>query len=112
MAADQEYIEYLLDLLEPIGRVESGRFFGGTGLTCDSVQFGMVMGTTLYFVVDDSTRPDYEAAGMSPFSYSTKKREVLVKRYYEVPVEILEDREALIDWAAESIEIARKKKKK
>ena len=47
MAADAEFIEYLLDLLDPIGGVESGCFFGGTGLTCDSVQFAMVMGTTL-----------------------------------------------------------------
>lgn len=112
MAADTEFIDYVLDLLDPIPDVASGRFFGGTGLTAAGTQFAMVMGGALYFVVNDQTRPKYEAAGMPPFSYATKKGRVNVKRYYQVPVDILETPPELIEWAEESIQIARKTKKK
>ena len=52
----QEYIDYVLELLEPINAISAGRFFGGQGVTCNNAQFAMMMGNRLFFVVDDSTR--------------------------------------------------------
>jgi DNA transformation protein len=49
--------------------------------------------------------------GSSCFSYRTRKGSVDVKKYYEVPGDLLEDRERLLDLARESIEIARRLKK-
>ena len=107
----QEYVDYVLELLEPIQKISSGRFFGGIGLKSDSVQFAMVMGNSLFFVVDDSTRPKYEALGMGCFWYNTKKKKVNVKKYYEVPGDLLEDNETLLKWAKEAIKIAQKLKR-
>jgi len=98
-------------MLEPIGPVRTTRFFGGVGVLSGTVQFAMVMGNSLYFVVDDSTRPKYEQAGMAPFSYMTKKGRVQVRRYYELPEEILTDPKLLQVWANESKRIAAKDKK-
>ena len=106
MSASAEYTEYVLELLEPIGRVHTSRFFGGIGLSLGSAQFAMIMGNSLYFAVDDSTRPKYEKAGMAPFSYLTKKGRIQVRRYLELPEEILTDPQALKLWADESIALA------
>lgn len=106
MSTSAEYTEYVLELLEPLGRVRTARFFGGVGLSVGAAQFAMIMGNSLYFVVDDSTRPKYEKAGMAPFSYLTKNGRVQVRRYFELPEEMLTDAQALKLWAAESIKLA------
>lgn len=110
MTASTEYTQYVLELLEPVLRVRTGRFFGGLGISSGTVQFGMIMDNSLYFVVDESTRPKYEAAGMKPFSYLTRKGRIQVRRYFELPEEVLNDPDALRVWARESIDVAAKDK--
>jgi len=111
-ANSQEYVEHVLEKLESMEALASGRFFGGTGISCRSVQFGMLMGNTLYFVVDEKTRPKYEAAGSSCFSYQTSKRKVFVHKYYEVPAEVFDDGKRFLECARESIRAAEKLNKK
>jgi len=60
------------------------------------------MGHSLYFRVDDVSRPVYEAHGMLPFSYATGRGRVLVKKYYGVPPDVLENHEVLLQWAREA----------
>ena len=91
MARLDEFTARVLDLLGPIGPVQTARFFGGTALKVHGHQFGMVMNGRLYFVVDDRTRPGYEQAGSKPFSYATKKARIDVSRYFEVPGDAQED---------------------
>ncbi len=103
----QEYVAFVLELLSPVRGVQSGRFFGGIGLSAaGGIQFAMVMGSTLYFVVDGDTRPRYEEMGSRCFWYTTKKGRVDVKKYYEVPAEFLEDSARLVVLAEESIQAA------
>lgn len=106
-----DYVEFVKEQLASIPGVESGRFFGGVGLSMGGVQFAMLMGNTLYFAVSDATRPHYEQMGSHCFWYTTKKGRVNVKKYYEVPGEILEDQDQLVLLAKESIQIARNAKK-
>lgn len=105
-----EYTEYVLELLEPIGPVRTGRFFGGVGISNGVAQFAMIMGNSLYFVVDEETRAKYEQAGMQPFSYETKKGRIQVRRYFELPEDILDDPDQLRVWAREAMHIAEKTK--
>lgn len=102
------YVDFVLEMLAPIGGVSSGRFFGGLGLTSDGVQFAMLMGDSLYFVVDDGLRSRLESEGSECFWYTTKKGRVNVKKYYEVPADYVEDQTQLLHLARESIQIARK----
>ena len=106
MSTSKEFIEFIMDLLEPVAAIEGGKFFGGYGIKNNATQFAMIMGNSLYFVVDDSTRHKYEKLSMKPFSYLTKNGIRLVKRYYEVPGDLFEDREMLLVWARESIAVA------
>jgi DNA transformation protein len=112
MSASPEFTEYVLELLEPLGAIESRRLFGGVGISSDAVQFAIIMGNTLYFVVDETTREKYVQAQREPFSYMTKKGQVYVKRYYEVPEDLFENHDELIKWAGESIAVAKKTSKK
>lgn len=111
MTASTEYTEYVLELLEPIGPVHTGRFFGGVGISKGSLQFAMIMGNGLYFAVDDDTRKKYEQAGMQPFSYMTKKGRVQVRKYFELPEDVLTDPEQLRLWTNEAMRVAGKTKK-
>jgi len=112
MAASAEYTAYVLELLSPVGPVAVSRFFGGVGLSRASVQFAMIMDNSLYFVVDDATRARYEAAGMQPFAYETKKGRVQVRRYFELPEDVLSDPDELRVWAQESLRVASKKERR
>ncbi len=106
-----EYKEYVLEFLEPLFPIRIGRFFGGVGISYGSVQFAMIMGNSLYFAVDDNSRKKYEQAGMQPFSYMTKKGQVQVRKYFELPEDVLTDHEQLQLWANEAIQVAHNTKK-
>jgi len=107
----EQFVDFVMEQLTPLRGVERSRLFGGIGLAMKGVQFAMIMDSTLYFVVDDTTRPKYEQMKSSCFSYETKKRRVDVKKYYAVPAELIEDQDQLIALATESIRIAGSVKK-
>lgn len=107
-----EYTDFVLEQLAPLGAVQSGRFFGGVGLTSEGTQFAMLMGHSLYLVVNETTRPQYEEMGGTCFWYKTRKGRVNVRKYYEVPAEILDDQDRLIALAQDSIRIAHQEKKR
>jgi len=110
MSASPEFTEYVRELFKPLGTLTDGKFFGGFAFKSGNKQFAMIMGNTLYFCVTDETRPKYEALGMAPFSYSTKKRKVNVKKYYSAPEDLFENSDKLIQWAKEAINSAYKYK--
>jgi DNA transformation protein len=80
--------------------------FGGVGLFQDGLMFGLIADDVLYFKVDDSNRGDYQKAGMGPFRPRKKSPAI---SYYQVPIDVLEDRETLAQWAHRSFAVARQK---
>lgn len=98
-----EYAEFIMDQLGGLRGVVAKRFFGGVALYADAVQFAMIMGSSLYFRVDDETRPKYERMGSTCFSFMKQDRRVDVRRYFLVPVELIEDQERFVPLAKESI---------
>lgn len=107
-----EYVDTILDKLDPIKAIRSGQFFGGQSISSNSVQFAMIMRDSLFFVVDNSTREKYTQLGTSCFWYTKKTGKVNVRKYHQVPTEILENNKQLLKWAKESITIATKLKAK
>ncbi len=107
MAVSESFLNYVRELLEPLGHLDEQRFFSGRAFRQDGVQFAMVMGGTLYFVVDEQTRLKYEDADSEPFSYNKKGGTVDVRKYYRVPDDVLDDVDAIVDWAVEAIHAAR-----
>jgi DNA transformation protein len=107
MPVSDEYMTYVIDQLDAVGPVQAGRMFGGAGLYLDGLFFALIADDVLYFKVDDSNRPDFETAGMGPFRPFPDKSYVM--QYYEVPVEVLENRDTLRDWAKKALLVAEKK---
>ena len=104
MSTSPPFVEHIRDLLSPIGALTDSKFFGGHAFRFRQTQFAMIMGSTLYFRVNDRTRQRYELAGSKPFSYSTKNGVVQVRKYYAVPGDLLEDQEDLLVWAKQAID--------
>jgi DNA transformation protein len=99
------YLQYVLEQLERLGRMSSRRMFGGVGLYCGDLFFGLIDDDTLYFKVNDDTRADYESRGMKPFRPYKDKPEVSMT-YYTVPVDVLDDPEEIVTWARRSVAVA------
>lgn len=99
-------------VLDQLSRVTPGirarSMFGGVGLYAGEHFFALVADDTLYFKVDASTRPDFEARGMGPFRPFGDAGGTM--QYYQVPEDLLEDPDALRPWVEKAVEIARKKK--
>lgn len=95
--------DYVLDQLQGMESVTPRAMFGGYGLYCGDVFFGILHQGRLYFKTNDQTRPAYVEVGMQPFSPSDKQT---LKNYYEVPPDVLEDGEQLVAWAASAARIA------
>ena len=107
MPVSDEYLTYVIDQLECLGPVRARRMFGGAGLYCEGLFFAIVADDVLYFKVDNSNRGEYEAAGMGPFKPFPDKSEFM--QYYEVPIDVLENRDALRDWAGKAVRVAERK---
>lgn len=97
MVVNSSYLEYLLDQLHWLGLVSSRRMFGGAGLFLDGLMFGLVIDNTLYLKADAETRALYEAVGCGPMCYERKGKTVALS-YYQLPEEVLDDRDQLVDW--------------
>jgi DNA transformation protein len=97
--ARDEFVVHVLDLLRDRAPVTARRMFGGHGLFRGAVMFGLITRETLYFKTDDGNRGDYEAAGMTPFSYTRPGRPAVVMSYHAVPPELLEGDDDLALWA-------------
>ena len=78
-------------VLEQLGRVTPGirarGMFGGVGIYAAELFFALLDDDTLYFKVDDVTRPQFESRGMTPFRPYGEEGEVM--GYYEVPAHVL-----------------------
>jgi DNA transformation protein len=97
---DASFKDFVLDQLDGMRPVEARRMFGGHGLYCGKVFFGIIFKGRLYFKTSQDTRPEYLKQGMGPFSPNPKQT---LKNYYEVPVDVVEDQDILKAWALKAV---------
>lgn len=107
MPVSPSYKAFVLEQLQVVGTVTAKAMFGGVGLYCHGLFFGLIDDDTLYLKVDDTTRPEFERVGSRPFSPYGGDAHVM--QYYELPADVLEDRTALRPWVEQAIEAARRK---
>jgi DNA transformation protein len=109
MTVTSEYLAYVVDQLGEFGTVSARRMFGGAGLYRDDLFFGLIADDILYLKVDESNRPDYEAAGMGPFRPFHSGKNYMMG-FYEVPADVLEEAEELARWASKACAVAQRKR--
>ncbi len=104
MSVTESYLAYVLEQLEYMGAITARKMFGGAGIYKDNIFFALIADDVLYFKANDTNRAEYETRGMEPFRpYGDDS---FVMSYYEVPEEILEDRDELHKWAGKAIQVA------
>ncbi len=99
MRADS-FKDFVLEQLDRLPAVSCKAMFGGHGLYQESTFFGIIHQGRFYLKTNAMTESAYAARGMQPFRPNGRQ---LLKHYYEVPVEILEDAEQLEAWASRAI---------
>jgi DNA transformation protein len=112
MAISDEFVDYVTDQLSGCADVSVRKMFGGAGLYCDGVMFGLIADDVAYLKVDDLNREDFVKAGSGPFNPYPDKGKSIVMSYYEIPVDVLENPELLGQWTQRSFIVAQRKKKK
>lgn len=91
--------DFILDQLTDLHHVTCRAMFGGYGLYQKATFFGIIHKGRLYFKVTATTVPNYKEHGMKPFRPNAKQT---LTSFYEVPIDVIEDVEALTQWAAEA----------
>jgi len=107
MSASKEFVEYVLDLLEPIPEISTSRMFGGVLLKVSGKQLGVLFGETVYFKVTDAKLQEkYKSEGSEQFTYvrKDKKDPVIIKNWWSVPAEAMDDSEKIVELAEEVLE--------
>ena len=106
--SDNDFIAYLHELLEPIGKVSARAMFGGHGVYVDAIIIGIVVEGRLYLKADALTEPQFVATGNAPFTYPSKNGPMTMG-YWSVPDEAMDSSEAMRPWAKLAMEAARRK---
>lgn len=108
MVASDAFGEFLREQLAPLGRVTMRRMFGKTGVFCDGLMFGMVAEETLYFRVDDQSRPSFkEVESFPPLSYEKNGRTIDLS-FLRAPERLIDEPDELVLWAEEALATARR----
>ncbi|MCB1307737.1 MAG: TfoX/Sxy family protein [Leptospiraceae bacterium] len=107
MAADDEFISYLYELLEPMGDVHIKSMFGGHGVYHRGLMFGLVADDVLYLKVDAQNQPEFEARGMGPFIYVAKNKSIRMS-YYQAPEECMDRSSEMEPWARSALAAAQR----
>jgi DNA transformation protein len=109
MAINQSQLDFIIDQLQGVGEFTHKRMFGGIGFFKDGIMFALLGNGIFNLRVDESNVEDYNAYGMKRFLATEEKKGL---PYYEVPVDILEDKDKLTEWALVAFEAAVRNKKK
>jgi DNA transformation protein len=104
-AKDTSFKDFVIDQLQALPDLECRSMFGGHGIYQDENFFAIVYQGKLYFKTDTKSAIPYRKVGMKPFRPNQKQT---LKNYYEVPVDVIEDRDRLIAWARESLRVAKR----
>ena len=91
---EDSFRNHVLDQLG--GGVDCRAMFGGHGLYRGAAFFGILFKGRFYLRTSPRTRKEFVDRGMKPFRPNARQT---LKSYYEVPPDVLENRDLLRRWA-------------
>lgn len=116
MTVNSSFRSNVLEQFTAIDGIATRSLFGGMGIYRRGVMFALVVDERLYFKVNAGNKPDFQQAGSVPFIYNRhdKKGEnkLVTMSYWEVPPQVMEDKELFFQWAIKAYEAAVKAKNK
>lgn len=109
MAASPEFTDFVQELFAPLGGVSIRRMFGGAGIYCRGLMFGLIADDTIYLKADGESKTAFEARGCGPFVYDGKNRPVQMS-YWQLPADLIDDPDEAVAWARTALEVARRQR--
>jgi DNA transformation protein len=98
MAASAEYLDFIKEQLSGFGPVTVRRMFGGAGIFRDGLMFALIADEVLYLKADATSRGDFEALSLPPFTYGAKGKRTVMS-YWRAPEACLDDPDEMTEWA-------------
>ena len=110
-AADQEFSQYVVDLMQIIGPVNARKMFGGYGIFLEGIMFALIANGRLYLKVDKDNQHQFTENELPAFTYNKKGKEYKMS-YYLCPEDALEDADIMNTWGNSAYAAALRSAKK
>ena len=108
--AQSEFVSFVIEQMSFIHGLRSRGMFGGYGIFQDDCMFALIIEDQLYFKADVTTRAEFEAKGLNPFTYAARGKLVEVQ-YFEAPPEVFDEIDEMQSWTDKALSVALKAKK-
>lgn len=105
-----KFVEFVIEQMSFVEGLQVRAMFGGHGVYQGECIFAIIISDTLYFKADSTTRSEFEAKGLRPFTYIARGKPVMLQ-YFEAPPEVFEESEAMRSWVQKAYEAAGRAKK-
>jgi len=79
--------------------------FGGHGLYCDGLFFGILHDSLLYLKADERNRADFERAGCEAFTYARQGKRATLN-FYRAPEDAMDAPRDMLPWARSAVSAA------
>jgi len=99
------------DVLADVPGITSRAMFGGYGIYKNGLIFAIIVDEKLYFKVADSNKSDFASRGMKPFRYTMPNGKPYGMSYWEVPEEVMENREEMREWVDRAVSASKNAKR-
>jgi DNA transformation protein len=94
---EQEFVSYVVDMLQTIGPVYAKKMFGGHGIFLEGLMFALIADNELFLKADTESEDEFRERGLQPFTYN-KKGKLIKMSYYQAPEEAMEDSDMMNEW--------------
>ena len=111
MVKNSEFVNYIVELLEPFEDISIKSMFGGYGIFKKDIMFALVSNDILYFKVDEFNKFEFDRLHLEPFIYMKAKKPTPMS-YHRAPEEVFDNSEDMLRWARFAFEAALRAKKK
>ncbi|WP_428087368.1 TfoX/Sxy family protein [Candidatus Thioglobus sp.] len=98
MVKNNQFVLYLLEMLQAFGQVQAKPMFGGFGIYRDELIFAIVVDDALYIKADEDSLELFNKEELPRFTY-LKNGKACFMAYYQVPDEAVDDIDVLNYWA-------------
>lgn len=105
MSRRSEFVQFVIEQMSFIGGLRIQAMFGGYGVYQDDCIFAIIVDDRLYLKSDHTTRGEFEAKGLIPFTYIARGKSVTMQ-YFEAPPEVFEGPEAMRSWVQKALGVA------